>query len=775
MGRLRTCGHEWNTPLDGSDGPDGDYDAGGGGFVTGGSQRSGTYAYRVSEITHWYSCKWSDAPAAVQRDYFGRMYVKWDALPGSTVRALNMGNGGATIGSLVKITAAGKLQLFSANASSSQIGSDSAATIATGTWYRVEQRIRLDSSRVVTEVELLLDGVQVAVGTGLSGGTLSGTSFLQCEYFDDPGTNIWMYCDDIAVNDDQGSDQNSWPGAGSVVLSVPTADVQRGSWTGGSGGTTNLWEAINNKPIAGTASESNTTQVENTDTSGDNSTDEYQITMQSYTAAGVGAGDNIKVILAHVVHGEDSATGTKTGKYQFLSNPADGAAYTTFTFGGDAGALGTYPSNWRFSSRVLYNPSVTKGTAPVIALRKTDTVNQIGSVCAVGIYIEFAPGDVNLSAVAFAATAALDVPVPKVEKESVVFASDAAQVAPTPKVSPGESTFAATAAFVAPAPRNEFPAVVFSGTAEWPAPTIETIVQTLVDSIVFQAVASMDSPTPTNALSSEMWSASAFFNAPTPSVAIPTVVAAGTAAFPASIPEVAVPITATMAATAEFTLPIPTNLLDSVVFSALAEFIPPTFSAESLLQVFAEVFAASAQFIAPALTNQFGSVTFTGLAEWPTPGILAATTLDSVAFSATADLTDPTFAALSELLSVAFDANAQYQAPLIVVSAPSAIMEAHAVMGAPDAQVVISSALASAVAEFLASTVEIHQDATVLAVPFTAVAVWRTVVIDTVPYVYPVLEFAVTMRPGMTVSKLNPSVEGQSSLRPALESARRGM
>jgi len=204
-----------------------------------------------------------------------------------------------------------------------------------------------------------------------------------------------MDFDDWATNDNNGADQNSWPGAGSVVLCKPISDSQDGSWTGGAGGTgIDLSLAVSSTPPVGTAAETNTTQIESVDSSGDNATDEYRANLTTYTDAGIGASDTINVLHPLINHGEDVSTGTKTGSFGLQSNPSQ--TYATFTFGDDVGGLGTFPTNWRTKlSSPVYSPSVTKGSSPVLAVRKTDTGTRVASVDFMGLNVEYVPAAFN--------------------------------------------------------------------------------------------------------------------------------------------------------------------------------------------------------------------------------------------------------------------------------------------------------------------------------------------------------------------------------------------
>lgn len=206
-------------------------------------------------------------------------------------------------------------------------------------------------------------------------------------------TTCTYYMADIAY------DSTEWVGDSNLAVLLPTADSQRGTWTGGAGGTTNLFEAINNTPPIGTATETDLTQIENVDTTPDNSTDEYRVTMQTYAAAGVRG--RVRDILRVIWHGEDVATGTKTGSCALFSNPAE-LSYKPFTFGEDVGALGTWPTNWRKTTPSplvdnfhTENPTVDLAVAPVVAIRKTDTGNRVVSVCFLALIVEYIPETAN--------------------------------------------------------------------------------------------------------------------------------------------------------------------------------------------------------------------------------------------------------------------------------------------------------------------------------------------------------------------------------------------
>jgi hypothetical protein len=319
--------------------------------------------------------------------FYFRAYVRFANLPGSTVKIMNEADGTHTLSA--RLTAGGKLGLYN-DATGVQIGSDSAATIVTGSYYRVELSVTIGAGNVVTAGELQLDGVSVASASGLSF-TISSHQF-NAGWVDSPGANNVMFVDDLALNDSTGAANNSWPGAGNVILMSPISDNARGAWTAGLGGITNLWDAVDNTPPVGVAegSATNTSQIKNRTTTNPTSCD---LNLDTYTNAGIGASDTVNAIQVWDADGEDPATGTKTGACSMVSNPAI-AEPTAFNFGDDVGTQGTFLGNWKWhSTAIAQAPTVTLGTAPVIRMRCISgaTGSRSASCCFLGAYVDYTP------------------------------------------------------------------------------------------------------------------------------------------------------------------------------------------------------------------------------------------------------------------------------------------------------------------------------------------------------------------------------------------------
>lgn len=333
--------------------------------------------------------------ARVRREFTGtastymRVYFRVTALPASTVPIFRyLISAGPVISA--RLTSGGKIQMWNDTGTPAQIGSDSAATIAVNTWYKLTSHLHIEVAGTDSG-DLLLDDVLVADFTGVALETAFPDA-LEFGWIDTaPGANKTIYFDDLAINDVTGGVEDSYPPTAKVVYLRPTADAQVGSWTGGSGGTSNLYLALDNTPPVGTASESNTTQIENADATPDNSTDEYRASLTTYSAAGITSADLVSVVHPVIDHGEDAASGTKAGTVGMFSNPA--GSTTAFTFGDNAGALGTWPTRWAtLWGPPVYTPSVTLGTAPQIVVRKTTTSTDVASVDLLGAYVEYIEG-----------------------------------------------------------------------------------------------------------------------------------------------------------------------------------------------------------------------------------------------------------------------------------------------------------------------------------------------------------------------------------------------
>lgn len=367
------------------------FDAGGDIFQETSIQRTGAACIRLApNAGNGPTCSFTAWGTLGANGYYVRIYMRFGALPSSTVRVMQMEDG-ASFAPLVsaRLTSAGKLQLWNQTGTPAQIGSDSAATIAIDTWYMIELHCKTVAGSS-DAAGLRLDGVEVASALGLS---LSDVNVGAVRYgwIDPPGASKSVYLDDMAVNNDEGANQNSWPGEESVVYLWPTADsANPGGWVAGAGGTSNLFDAINNATPVGVAAASATNLSQIKDTAG--TSDDYDATMQTYSAAGVTG--QISVLQPVIVHGPSSAL-ARTDAFRILSNPV----LSEQTVASPATAIGAFGTGWKTTrGAAQYNPSVTVGTAPVMRVSRRDAAANDLHVCAMLIAVGFGPSIVKTGA-----------------------------------------------------------------------------------------------------------------------------------------------------------------------------------------------------------------------------------------------------------------------------------------------------------------------------------------------------------------------------------------
>ncbi len=256
-----------------------------------------------------------------------------------------------------------------------------------GLWHRVEwdngwntgtkdSRVFVDGTQWLTKTTSA-SGSPVAGNFRIGGSTAATTELL---------------FDDIVFHDGplNGARATNY----SIVLLKSVSDNARGAnWTGGAGGTTSLFDALNNTPPigVGAASDTDLTQIKNPVK---DATGNYDANCTSYTTAGIGAGDTIEAVQSIVNHGF-SATGTQlSGAVVIVSNPS-GQTEQSFDFGDNSPttAMGTYPTGWaNMVGPVTESPSVTLGTQPVVRVgRRTASKTTECDACFLGINVMYAP------------------------------------------------------------------------------------------------------------------------------------------------------------------------------------------------------------------------------------------------------------------------------------------------------------------------------------------------------------------------------------------------
>jgi hypothetical protein len=168
-----------------------------------------------------------------------------------------------------------------------------------------------------------------------------------------------------------------------------SADSSIGNWTGGAGGTTNLYQNLWNTPADGrdTSTETDGTQIKNLNAAANNSfigkiqkVNDY-VDNQTRT---ISSSKTIRVAQLVVRHAQHRDVVTIDGSAQLLSNPTDPSA-TTFIYGDSSSqhgidvhdATGDASLEWRTKfGDPIYFPTINRSLNTVFTLTKvTSTVH----------------------------------------------------------------------------------------------------------------------------------------------------------------------------------------------------------------------------------------------------------------------------------------------------------------------------------------------------------------------------------------------------------------
>lgn len=294
----------------------------------------------------------------------------------------------------VSLASDGKLRFYQLGVPSTLLGTS--GVMATGTWIKVE----IGYYRVVAAssdyAEFLVNDTSVYSSTGLALTSGAQTTDARFGWFTSagavigsdtpPGANKVLYFDDFAINDNSGGVNASWPGDGKVVLMKPASDNARSAnWLAGAGGTSNLFDAVNNVPPVGVdlASATNTSQVK-CKTALD--TDDLDLNMDTYLAAGVPSDHRIVALMAFGSVGDNREVGgVHNIAIKHVSNPAASES----SLPGLSAVAGTWPTNWIGKRAACVDePTVTLGTAPVLRLGDRETANSTMMFAFAGVYAE---------------------------------------------------------------------------------------------------------------------------------------------------------------------------------------------------------------------------------------------------------------------------------------------------------------------------------------------------------------------------------------------------
>ena len=342
-----------------------------------GNVRTGTYSLKLAPGTNppQYAAYWG-AGGETGAGCYLRAYFKFAVLPTTSSKAILGHSTGSSTQLCVTIKPDGALEIRTGGEAGTVRGTSTTKLTDTSRWYMVEVKY------IASAWEVKIDGVSEITYTGVTVGAIIGCIGTSGTVAD----TYTAYVDDISI------DSGAWVGPGNNVMLLPTALSSAGNWTEGDGaGTAGMAAAVATRPPPGvdSASETSATNIE----SAYNGRTDCDMTMTTYSAAGIGASDTINAIQSLVRHGGDISTTSKDMSAEIVSNPAytDGIG---FTAGNNLGAHGNDPSSgfWITYLQVISNnPSVTKGTAPVLRVTKITATTRVVCCDFMGMYVDYTP------------------------------------------------------------------------------------------------------------------------------------------------------------------------------------------------------------------------------------------------------------------------------------------------------------------------------------------------------------------------------------------------
>lgn len=204
--------------------------------------RTGMYALRINTTTTNSNIFQSVYGSNQARIGYFRMYFRLASLPSTIQNVFSFSTSGfGTRLARLQVTTTGALRLL--NAGVAQVGSDS-SVLSTNTWYRIE--MKMDSTTSPGTLDAQIDGVSFA-----SGNDNAQNTWAAIEVGWTNAVTVDSFFDDIALNDDTGSFQNSYPGAGSIIHLKPNTTGDSSGFlvnVGGTAGASNNFTRLNEVP-----------------------------------------------------------------------------------------------------------------------------------------------------------------------------------------------------------------------------------------------------------------------------------------------------------------------------------------------------------------------------------------------------------------------------------------------------------------------------------------------------------------------------------------------
>lgn len=339
--------------------------------------RSGTYGLRFSLQAQNQQYARRAAGSFANVALSARFYIRLLALPSTTNTFFQLIDTTPTAFDRLRLDSSGYLIVTDGTNSASS----NRALSVDGLWHRIEFDCGWNAG---AGRRVFVDGSEWA-STGLGAATVkTGIAFGWIDT--NPGDIVF---DDLVLDDASFSTSGS-PSDSQVSLLLPVSDSSIGTWTGGAGGTTSVFQGIDNIPPVGLANASgtNASQIKNANASANQ---DGKFSCQSYTTAGISG--TVHSVMA--VCNDGASANTIAGGVWLDSNPAQTAGGNSFDYGNASTVAGTFPTGWKSHvGPVSVEPSVTLGTSPVVAVRKTTATASVAHVDFLGVYVEWTPAPV---------------------------------------------------------------------------------------------------------------------------------------------------------------------------------------------------------------------------------------------------------------------------------------------------------------------------------------------------------------------------------------------
>lgn len=244
MGRLHTLGWEINSTTNGME-----FDTySGSPTIDSTTKRSGTYSGRISSLASGTPQYFATTFSTGTVKSWYRVYAYFATLPSAENRFIYINDANNLTTPLVYLTIdnSGVLKLYDEDG---QI--TGTTTLSTSTWYRIEVKMDLSGAGSTDIVEAKVDGATAFASSSTRNISANPTTLIMGGNLNSEAqtTGNW-YFDDMGINDDSDTVQNSYLGAGNVIVAFPSG-ANTNQWTTGAGrtaGTSSNYTNVDENP-----------------------------------------------------------------------------------------------------------------------------------------------------------------------------------------------------------------------------------------------------------------------------------------------------------------------------------------------------------------------------------------------------------------------------------------------------------------------------------------------------------------------------------------------